>query len=203
MHSVPRGVEEAGRVLPREALAQLAKNQPKALGEHCLPSAGGGFSTLGVSQCGQATRRMAQANGVCRPNTGTNWKWRVSKRSQPDSRQAEEKQVDFQVAVAALVAVQAAVAVDEASQLVDATQCGVQFQGERLRARRAGEPSDPGRSGRMPPIAPRGARDLGTCATEVSGLWPQPFQALEGSAPQNPRGIPRAWSPDVAAGVAK
>ena len=59
---------------------------------------------------------------------------------------------------------------------------------------RAGVPTDPARSGRMPPSAPRGAGDLGTCASKVSGLRPQPCQPLEGSAPQNPRGIPQAWS---------
>ena len=70
---------------------------------------------------------MAQTNGVIRPSTSTNWKWRVSNRSWPGSRRPEAKQVDFQVAVAALVAAQAPVAVDEAGLLVDAIQDGAQF----------------------------------------------------------------------------
>ena len=138
MHGVPRGVEDAGRVLPREALGQLAKNRPKALVERCLPSAHSGFSTLGVSQRGQAARCMAQTNRVGRPRTGMNWKWRVSKRSQPDPRRPEGKRVDFQVADAALVAAEAAVAVDEAGQLVDAIQSVTQFHGKHLGARPSG-----------------------------------------------------------------
>ena len=127
MKGVPRGIEDAGRVLPREALGQLARNRPKAFVERCLPSAHGRFSTFGVAQCGQAPRCMAQTNRVGRPSTGTNWKWRVSKRSQPDPRRPEGKQVDFQVAVAALGAAQAAVATDEVGQLVDAIQYGARF----------------------------------------------------------------------------
>ena len=80
MHSVPRGVEDAGHVLLRQALGLLARNRPKAFVERCLPSAHGSFSTSGVPQRGQVVRRMAQTNGVGRPSTGTNWKWRVSMR---------------------------------------------------------------------------------------------------------------------------
>ena len=83
-------------------LAQLAKNQPKAFVESCLPWAHGRFSTLGVPERGQAAWRMAQTNGVGRPSTRTNWKSRVSKRSWPSSRRPEVKQVDFQVAVTSL-----------------------------------------------------------------------------------------------------
>ena len=135
MHGVPSGVEDAGRVLPGEAFGQLARNRPKAFVERCLPSAHGGFSTFGVSQRRQAARRMAQTNVVGRLSTATNWKWRVSKRLQPDPRRPEEKQVDIQVADAALVAAEAAVAVDEADQLVDAIQWGAQFHGKRLGGR--------------------------------------------------------------------
>ena len=61
-------------------LDQLATNQPKAFGERRLPSAPGPLLDLGRAQREQSTRRMAQANRVGRPSTGTNWKWRVSKR---------------------------------------------------------------------------------------------------------------------------
>ena len=173
-----------------------------------MPSAHGRFSTLvstlGVSQRRQAPRCMAQTNRVGRPSTGTNWKWRVSKRSQPDPRQPEEEQADFQVAVAALGAARAAVAINEGGQLVDAIQDGAQFHG--------GTSSGPAERAYGPVLlqadgcrqARHGVRAILERAPPRSAVCGRSLASRSRVLPREiPEESPRHGAPDVAAGAAK
>ena len=189
MHSVPRGLEDAGRVLLREVLGQLARIRPEAFFGHCLASAHSRFSTF---------RRAATRAGP------------AMRGADEKSRQAEHR---HELEVARLEAVVAGfpAAGGEASRFPSSYRRACHGAGGSRRRRsqpacgrdsrrcavpwwnvfgpsRAGVPSDLARSGRMPPSAPRGAGDLGTCASEVSGLRPQPCQLVEGLCPsKSPR----------------
>ena len=69
IHGVPRGVEDAGRVLLRQALGQLARNRPNAFVERCLPSAHRSFSTSGRPR--DARRGPTESPGRAPARTGS------------------------------------------------------------------------------------------------------------------------------------